>query len=344
MWKKVFVLSIVCAFVLALASAAEDRAHDEKDLERDHYDFVVRDKQRQSDEFLEIRERIEKLCAMAREAEAKAKHFWAEAEELERTLKRRFGQREMPEPMDRMHDRLAELREAAKHAKREGHHDKAAELHEKAERMAEEIKAHERNAQKQKFPEAEQRLKQLMDEARQAEERGEMAQAKRLWVEAEEIKQALKREFGHREIAEHVENMHAKIAELKEAAERAEREGHHDKAAEFHKQAHKLAMEIEETAHQQEVHDIKSKIERLHVMAVQAKEAGHHDKAEAILREAKELEHHLKNVAGPQKKAPHKKDFEHQLEKLQDEINHLRRDVEELKRTSSASHQRADRI
>ena len=241
MWKKVFVLSIVCAFVLALASVAEDRAPDENDLERHpdqkDYEFVVRDKQRQSDEFLEIRERIEKLCAMAREAEARAKHLWVEAEELERTLKRRFGQREMPEPMDRMHDRLADLREAAKHAKRQGHYDKAAELHEEAERMAEEIEAHEKNAQKQKFPEAEQRFKQLMEEARQAEERGEMAQAKRFWVEAEEIKRGLKREFEHREKAAHVENLHLRIAELKEAAEHAEREDHHEESAELHKQA-----------------------------------------------------------------------------------------------------------
>ena len=101
-------------------------------------------------------------------------------------------------------------------------------------------------------------------------------------------------------------------------------------------------MEIEETAHRQEVHDIKSKIERLHVMAAQAKEAGYHDKAEAILREAKELEHHLRNIAEPQRQAPHKKDLEHQLEKLREEIGHLRREVEELKRISSASDQRAD--
>jgi hypothetical protein len=141
-----------------------------------------------------------------------------------------------------------------------------------------------------------------------------------------------------------MENLHHRIAELEEAAEHAEREGHHDEAAELHKQARKVAMEIEGIAHQQKAHDIESKVERLHIMAAEAKEAGHHEEAEAMLREAKEMEHHLRGAAMPEKEVAYRKNLEHQVERMRDEISRLREDVEELKRISSASHQRADRI
>ena len=64
----------------------------------------------------------------------------------------------------------------------------------------------------------------------------------------EEFEHAPRREFEHRELAEGVEKVRAKLAELKEAAEQAEREGRHDKAAKLHEKAEKIAEKIEQHA------------------------------------------------------------------------------------------------
>ena len=152
MWKKTIILTIVCVFALALVSIAEDRVPVKNELQkrfdRNRDGFIDRREQKPLQKFQEIRERIEKLRSMAREAEEKAKHFRAEAKELKEALKREIGRRQMAGRMEKMHAGLAELKEAIEHAKREGWHDKAAELHERAMRMTDEIKAHVKEAAK----------------------------------------------------------------------------------------------------------------------------------------------------------------------------------------------------
>jgi len=64
----------------------------------------------------------------------------------------------------------------------------------------------------------------------------------------EEFEHAPMREFEHRKLAEGIEKMRAKLAELREAAEQAERQGHHDKAAQLRKKAEKIAEKIEQNA------------------------------------------------------------------------------------------------
>jgi len=307
----------------------------QKRFDRNSDGFIDRGEQKPLQKFLEVRKRIEKLRLMAREAEEKSKHFRAEAEELERALKREFEQPTMAGRMEKMH---AELKEAIEHAKREGHHDKAAELHERARIMADEIKAHQREAGEKKFHEAEKRVVQLQEMANQAKQRGEMDKAERLWAEAKELKGLLKREIEHRETAGRMEKIHAELAELKEAIEHAKREGQHDKADELRKKAERMTDEIKahvkeaaKTALREKGHAIKNEIEHLHAMAAKAKEAGDHEKAEAILGKAKNLQRQLLDVAEREKEKAHKKDLGHLVEKLRDEVNRLREEVEKLK-------------
>jgi len=110
----------------------------------------------------------------------------------------REGQR-----IEQVHTRLAELKEAAQLAEREGQPEKAAQMREKAKKLAEEIKAFAQktppSAGRGRMPaEAKQRIEQLRDMARQAKERGEMEKASQLWAEAEELERTLKREFERR--------------------------------------------------------------------------------------------------------------------------------------------------
>jgi len=333
MCKKICGLLIVWIFALAVVSAAEEKKSiKDNPAERAdrYYGFVDREQQRQPDKFDEMKERIEKLCVMAREAEEKAKRFWAEAEELERALKSKFVQQRAIEPIEKMHAKVAELEEAAERAEREGHHDKSAELHEKAGRLAEEIEAQVTTAKKRKPREAEERLERMENMAREAEERGETKKAKKLRDGARKIELGLRRGFQQEEMADQSEKMRHKLAELKEAAGRAKQQGRHDEAAKLREEARELAAEIEATSRRQKVNSVASRIEQLHAMAREAKEAGQYEKAEAIFREAKELEHNTKNiVAGKKKKAP-EQELVHQIEMLREQVNRLRKDVERL--------------
>jgi tetratricopeptide (TPR) repeat protein len=241
-----------------------------------------------------------------------------------------MGHRETAGRMEKMHAELAELKEVAEHAKREGQHDKADQLYERAMRMTDEIKAHQREAGEKNVHEAEKRIVQLQEMANQAKQRGQMDKAEHLWAEAQELKGALKREMGHRETAGRMEKMHAELAELKEVAEHAKREGWHDKADVLRKKAEHLAEKIAMTAQQGKGH-IKKGIEELHAMAAKAKEAGYHEKAEVLLQKAKNLGRHVRDVAERDKEKAHKKSLEHLVEELRSEVKDLRQEVERLK-------------
>jgi len=105
----------------------------------------------------------------------------------------REGQR-----IEQVHARLAELKEAAQQAEREGQPEKATQMREKAKKLAEEIEAFAQKTKGRMPAEAKQRIEQLRDMARQAKERGEMEKASQLWAEAEELERTLKREFESR--------------------------------------------------------------------------------------------------------------------------------------------------
>jgi len=332
MWKKTLIPTIVCVFALALVSIAEDRMPAKDDLQ-ERFDrtrdvLIDRREQKALQKFQEIRERIEKLRSMAREAEEKSKRFRAEAEELEQVLKREFEQPTMAGRMEKMHAELAELLEAIEHAKREGQHDKAAELYERARRMTDEIKAHQREAGEKKFHEAEKRVVQLQEMARQAKERGELDKSELLWAEAKELKQAMKRGFEQPAKARRMEKMHAQLAELKEAAEHAKRQGQHDKAAELRKKAEKIADEIRahvKEAEARKLDEAEERIGRLLDMVREAKERGELDKAERLWAEAEGLKRALKREFEHPETAGYMQKMHAQLAELKEAAEHAKR-------------------
>jgi TolA-binding protein len=66
-------------------------------------------------------------------------------------------------------------------------------------------------------------------------------------------------------------------------------------------------------------------------MAADAKAAGQYDKADAFYREAKEMEQRLTNIAKPKKGVGQENRLERQVEQLRDQVNGLRKEIEELK-------------
>ncbi len=125
-----------------------------------------------------------------------------ERERMVLVLRSDIERRRVSEEIDKTRSRLAELREAAERAEREGQHDRAAELREQARRIAEEIEVHARKAQGERPAEAEERLERLRNMAREAEERGEMEKARQLQAEVEGLERAMRRDFERREMEE----------------------------------------------------------------------------------------------------------------------------------------------
>jgi chromosome segregation ATPase len=252
MCKNVVILSIACALVLCIVSIAQDKVPVKDEMQK-HFDrnrdgFIDGKELEMMHNFGQAREKIEKLRTMAREAEEKANNFRAEAEELQRNLEREFELPPAAGQMEPMYAEIAELKEAAERAQREGQPDKAAELREKANRMAKEIAIHQRELGEGKRIEIKEQLGRLEKMAREAQERGEEEKAKRIRAEAEELKRGLKREFEQQEKKGPVKDMNVRLAELKEAAERAQREGQPDKAAELRRELEKVERGIREMA------------------------------------------------------------------------------------------------
>jgi hypothetical protein len=92
-----------------------------------------------------------------------------------------------------------------------------------------------------------------------------------------------------------------------------------------------MAVEAEEHGRQRKDRVVKEQIERLYAMAADAKAARQYDRADAIYREAKEMEWHLRNDGAPRIENEPPNRLEHQVEQLRDQVNGLRKEVEELK-------------
>lgn len=123
-------------------------------------------------------------------------------EEFEFVLKSDIERPRMAEQIEQMHAKIAELKEVAEQAERNGQHDRADELREQARRIAEEIDAQVRRAKDAGPAEAEERIEQLRRMAREAEERGEAEEARCLWDEAEELERSMRRPLERREMVE----------------------------------------------------------------------------------------------------------------------------------------------
>lgn len=116
-------------------------------------------------------------------------------DERKQPFGREFERQQVVQRIEQAHTRLAELKEAAEQAEREGQPEKAAEMREKAKKLAGEIEAFAQKAKGRMPAEAQERIERLRDMAAEAEKRGEVDKARGLWAEVKELEGAMKREF-----------------------------------------------------------------------------------------------------------------------------------------------------
>ena len=76
---------------------------------------------------------------------------------------------------------------------------------------------------------------------------------------------------------------------------------------------------------------MKEQIDRLYAMAADSKAAGQYDRADALYREAKEMERNLRNAGAPKMDNEQPNRLERQVEQLRDQVNGMRKEIEELK-------------
>ena len=158
MFRRMVILSIVCVCALAVVSAGQERVPVMTDLQhqfdRNQDGFVGPDEQVMLREFSEARERIEKLLAEAREAEARAR-----------------------------------LMRAAARAEREGRDDEANELRQQARKLA--VEAEELGRQRKDRGMIEQ-IDRLHAMAADAKAAGQYDRADAIYREAKEMERNLK--------------------------------------------------------------------------------------------------------------------------------------------------------
>jgi hypothetical protein len=179
-------------------SELQERAHNlKRELEglRDDQDEEARQIQ------AELREINQQLKNIERELEGpEREEKRTERKEVRVVLEREGEHPEMAEKMQKLHARIAELKEAAEQAAREGHYDKADQLHQEIKLLAGQIEIHARKVKEIKGQQLKQQIERLKDMARQAKQRGEMEKAENLRLHIEELERMLQREFEHREM------------------------------------------------------------------------------------------------------------------------------------------------
>ena len=119
-----------------------------------------------------------------------------ETKELELIVERL----EMAEKMERLHARIAELKEAAEQAARDGHHDKADQLRQEAKMLSDKLITLTREIEEIKAQNIKQQIIHLKDSAREAKQRGELEKAENLRAHADELERMLKRDLEHPEM------------------------------------------------------------------------------------------------------------------------------------------------
>jgi len=186
---------------------------------------------------------VEEGQKWVRRIEAERRPGPEERERMVLVVRSDIERRRIAEQIEKTRARLAELREAAERAERQGQHDRAAELREEARRVAEEIDAHVRRAKGGRPVEAE----ELERPMRRRFEHREMAERRREGVPHREIQRRIRREPPedirerheprgpgahlermqkelHDVLAEHLERMANAFRELQMHVERLERQ------------------------------------------------------------------------------------------------------------------------
>ena|GEM_PF-4277836 len=330
MFRRVVFQSMALVLIFSAVSIAAERAPVEKDaqarFDRNRDGFLDEGERESMHRFMEMSERARRLRA--------------EAEDIEMALKREFGPPDRPGLKGRPRVEIAELREAAERAEREGRPDEAVELSKKAKILAKKMEAAEREAVDMKRARLKERHSQLVKMSREAKERGEHDRAGELWAEAEEIAGILKRGPNNRPKAVPADKMRAEVDELMRAAERAEQEGRKDQAAELREKAEYIARQAEVAfrgPQNRERAEIKERIRDMEAQAREAEERGQKDRAREFRAEAEGLKRALDRrgeqlqAARAKKGMPRGQDLARQVEELRNEVRILRGEVARLR-------------
>jgi hypothetical protein len=150
-----------------------------------------------------LREINQQLKNIERELKGPEREKRVEHKEIRIVLKDKPEHPEMAAKMERLHVQIAELKEAAEHAERQGRYDKADQLRQKVKMLAEKMEDYAREGKDKKGQQLKQEIIHLKEMAGEAKQRGEMEKAENLWAHAQELEMVLKREFRQPKVKKH---------------------------------------------------------------------------------------------------------------------------------------------
>ncbi|MBN1508882.1 MAG: hypothetical protein JW955_18690 [Sedimentisphaerales bacterium] len=325
-----FVISVLAmVFALALASQAQERAVGGPPVFRPE---VMQEPQ---PPMPPIQEYARQLYEQARLAQELADRLRRQAEELDQ-MARRGPMPNMgpgPGPMDPMQRELMEIKEAVGRAEREGRHEQAADLRNRAEQLMKEMRSRQKGPQRKEpaFQEIRERIEQLQNQAREAQDARRAEEAQRLREEAEAVEMKMRTEREVRNMAAHAEALIGKVMELRKQAEQAKREGRGDEAAELAETAADVERQVDETKHKIERFKMESQIKHMHMMAEWAERRGDMEKAEALAREGRELEQRLHDPDLERGPGVGGDELPRIVKELREEVKRLRREMQEMR-------------
>ena len=270
----------------------------------------------------QTRQRIERLRAKAEAVEQEARRLRTEAAELERRLRFATGPVGRVDGLPMRPEQIRELERERERAEREG-------LPEAARMLRDRLQIARRQTVRPE-PTCGGQVLRLKEMAREAKDREDMEEVRRLKAKAKEIEdRGAKSAPKERAMPERVKRMRQELADIRQAAARAEKEGREKEAARMRAEARELAVEIDKASGSAERRDIEQRIRQLRWMAAQAKDAGDNERAQKMRQEAENLERRISSNA-PGSKRP-LEEMRGLIAELRTEIGRLRGQVEELK-------------
>jgi beta-lactamase regulating signal transducer with metallopeptidase domain len=214
----------------------------------------------------------------------------------------------------------------------------AKEIKQKLERVSNALRDMQGARRDRPGAEAEQRLEQIKRHIAELKAAGKHDEAERVAREAREMMQRLQgaREGDQKrpnaEIAERLEQMKRRIAELKAA-------GKNDEAERVAREAREMMQRLQGAREGDKKRPDAAALERLEQLkrrAAELKAAGKHDEAMAVAREASELAQRLKGARDgdqkrPDKEAPRAGAQNPEVQALRNEVQQMRRDMQEMR-------------
>jgi hypothetical protein len=279
---------------------------------------------------------IQELIRSAEEARAAGKEKEAqialtEAAKLENWLVRERDERMLARTVEEHERKIRELHENAEILEGRGEFEEAARQFEEARAVERKLQQMLRDLGDRKLNRISEDLVTLRNRAKEAEQRGNQAEAANLWSRAEEIERELIREKSRMEFQAQLDKEHRAIEAIFEEAESAEREGDQERAEDFRRKGEEFQRQMEVMIYSAEREDRMRELDHLRLAMEKAAAEGRLEEARALGQKVKELAESTHEME-EKKQQTREEMLAREVAALREEVKFLRWELDRQKR------------